>query len=181
MIVCLGLQWRRRCNLILTLANPRDLKSDSFCNRSLNCIWKGFVKNITRAAMMKGVYHKPWIKIINLIGLGGITWTKATCHMCTASYLKYEILFQSWLRISDGHGWPPGVGADLRQLLRLRLDAARGQGDVALWQVGYLTFFFIFIGPESDHWLRLSLTNSLTDSLTHWLLFSELDWCDPDV
>ena len=24
----------------------------------------------------------------------------------------------------------------------------------------------LFIGPESDHWLCLSLTNSLTDSLT---------------
>ena len=26
-----------------------------------------------------------------------------------------------------------------------------------------------FIGPESDHWQCLSLTDSLTDSLTHWL------------
>ena len=33
----------------------------------------------------------------------------------------------------------------------------------------------IFIGPESDHWLCLSLTNSLTDSLTNSLLFSKLD------
>ena len=35
----------------------------------------------------------------------------------------------------------------------------------------------LFIGPESDHWLCLSLTHSLT----HWLLFSKLDWCDPGV
>ena len=33
----------------------------------------------------------------------------------------------------------------------------------------------VFIGPESDHWLCLSLTNWLTDSLP----FSKLDWCDP--
>ena len=26
---------------------------------------------------------------------------------------------------------------------------------------------YIFIGPESDHWLCLSLTDSLTNSLTH--------------
>ena len=35
----------------------------------------------------------------------------------------------------------------------------------------------IFIGPESDHWQCLSVTDSLTD----WLLFSKLDWCDPGV
>ena len=35
----------------------------------------------------------------------------------------------------------------------------------------------IFIGPESDHWQCLSVTNSLTD----WLLFSKLNWCDPGV
>ena len=35
----------------------------------------------------------------------------------------------------------------------------------------------IFIGPESDHWQCLSVTDSLTDSL----LFSKLDWCDPGV
>ena len=34
----------------------------------------------------------------------------------------------------------------------------------------------LFIGPESDHWLCLSLTNWLTNSLTHcWLPFSKLD------
>ena len=32
-----------------------------------------------------------------------------------------------------------------------------------------------FIGPESDHWLCLSLTHSLTNWLTHSLLFSKLD------
>ena len=30
--------------------------------------------------------------------------------------------------------------------------------------------FLIFIGPESDHWECLSVTD--------WLLFSKLDWCD---
>ena len=37
--------------------------------------------------------------------------------------------------------------------------------------------YTVFIGPESDHWLCLSVTNSLTDSLP----FSKLDWCDPGV
>ena len=33
----------------------------------------------------------------------------------------------------------------------------------------------IFIGPESDHWLCLSLTNSLTDWLTHCCLVNLID------
>ena len=37
------------------------------------------------------------------------------------------------------------------------------------------TQFFLFIGPESDHCLPLSLTHSLTDWLTDSLLFSKLD------
>ena len=39
----------------------------------------------------------------------------------------------------------------------------------------------VFIGPESDHWLCLSLTDWLTHWLTDSLLFSKLDWCDPGV
>ena len=34
---------------------------------------------------------------------------------------------------------------------------------------------FIFIGPESDHWLCLSLTHWLTDSLTHCCLVNLID------
>ena len=33
----------------------------------------------------------------------------------------------------------------------------------------------IIIGPESDHWQYLSLTNSLTDSLTHSCLINLID------
>ena len=36
----------------------------------------------------------------------------------------------------------------------------------------------LIIGPESDHWLCLSLTNWLTNSLTH---SRKLDWCDPGM
>ena len=35
--------------------------------------------------------------------------------------------------------------------------------------------FSIFIGPESDHWLSLSLTNWLTDSLTNCRLVDLID------
>ena len=42
--------------------------------------------------------------------------------------------------------------------------------DLSTWRLST-----IFIGPESDHWLCLSLTDWLTD----WLLFSKLDWCRP--
>ena len=34
---------------------------------------------------------------------------------------------------------------------------------------------FLFIGPESDHWLCLSVTHSLTDSLTHCCLVNLID------
>ena len=33
----------------------------------------------------------------------------------------------------------------------------------------------VFIGPESDHWECLSVTNSLTDSLTHSCLVNLID------
>ena len=33
----------------------------------------------------------------------------------------------------------------------------------------------VFIGPESDHWLCLSLTDSLTNSLTHSRLVNLID------
>ena len=36
-------------------------------------------------------------------------------------------------------------------------------------------FLLIFIGPESDHWLCLSVTHSLTDSLTHCCLVNLID------
>ena len=38
----------------------------------------------------------------------------------------------------------------------------------------WILYFHIFIGPESDHWLCLSVTHSLTDSLTDSLPFSKL-------
>ena len=38
-----------------------------------------------------------------------------------------------------------------------------------------IIFFFIFIGPESDHWECLSVTHSLTDSLTHCSLVNLID------
>ena len=37
--------------------------------------------------------------------------------------------------------------------------------------------YTVFIGPESDHWLCLSVTNSLTN----WLPFSKLDFCEPGM
>ena len=37
----------------------------------------------------------------------------------------------------------------------------------------FVLFLSFIIGPESDHWLCLSLT--------HWLPFSKLDWCDPGM
>ena len=45
------------------------------------------------------------------------------------------------------------------------------------YQNGQNSVNIIFIGLESDHWHCLSAT----DSLTHWLPFSKLDWCDPGM
>ena len=38
-----------------------------------------------------------------------------------------------------------------------------------------MTVFLLFIGPESDHWLCLSLTDSLTNSLTDSCLVNLID------
>ena len=46
------------------------------------------------------------------------------------------------------------------------------------WLSHSTTYRVFFIGPESDHWQPLSLTHSLTNSLTHWLLFTGLDGCE---
>ena len=39
----------------------------------------------------------------------------------------------------------------------------------------------VLIRLESDHWLPLSLTHSLTHWVTDSVAFSRLDWCDPGV
>ena len=47
----------------------------------------------------------------------------------------------------------------------------RGGGNSYYW------FLLLFIGPESDHWLCLSLIHWLT----HWLLLNKLDYCEPGM
>ena len=56
------------------------------------------------------------------------------------------------------------------------LSCKGGTGKKELFHKWSCIWLF-FIGPESDHWLCLSLTNSLTDSVT----LSKLYWCDPGV
>ena len=43
--------------------------------------------------------------------------------------------------------------------------------------IGIRIVLFVFIGLESDHWLPLSVTNSITYSVA----FSRLYWCGPGV
>ena len=38
-----------------------------------------------------------------------------------------------------------------------------------------MNFLFVFIGPQSDHWLCLSLTDSLTHSLPNSCLVNLID------
>ena len=66
---------------------------------------------------------------------------------------------------------PPFAKAATEAVVTLDVDRA----------VRWIEFSCIFIGPESDHWLCLLLTNSLTDWLTDSLLFSKLesDHCLP--
>ena len=49
--------------------------------------------------------------------------------------------------------------------------------DLGRWFSVHQLWKSVFIGPESDHCLPLSLTHWLTN----WLLFSKLDWCDPGM
>ena len=78
-------------------------------------------------------------------------------------------------------------------VLACRPPASAKRERILNWQLWYNTItdiievssssssYSFFIGPESDHWLCLSLTHSLTNWLTHSLLFSKLYWCDPGV
>ena len=56
---------------------------------------------------------------------------------------------------------------------------------MALYDPNYLMMsqqlLNVFIGPESDHWLCLSVTPSLTHWLTHSLPFSKLYWFEPGM
>ena len=70
--------------------------------------------------------------------------------------------------------WLILIAIDLMFFLFQRLQK---QSLRSLPLIGGNVLILIFIGPESDHWLCLSVTNSLT----HSLLFSKLDWCDPGV
>ena len=56
-----------------------------------------------------------------------------------------------------------------------------GNYDLVLHWLWYIWYSFLFIGPESDHWLCLSLTDWLTHWLTDSLPFSKLDWYDPGM
>ena len=77
-------------------------------------------------------------------------------------------------RFKNGHGHKGGLRVIIYPPCSLfSLQSATFLKGCDWWQ-GKL---FIFIGPESDHCLPLSLTHSLTDSL----LFSKLDWCFPGV
>ena len=65
--------------------------------------------------------------------------------------------------------WP--LPTKLRSMI-YHFEAGRQWGGAQFFVVVFLPLFFIV--PESDHWECLSVT----DSLTHSLLFSKLDWCD---
>merc|ERR1711873_19908 len=65
---------------------------------------------------------------------------------------------------SPVHWLPPGVGFTQKPF------SVSENGPIE----NFLRSNSIFIGPESDHWLCLSVTPSLTHSLTHSLLFSKL-------
>ena len=73
------------------------------------------------------------------------------------------------LVIFPWHNWPKTTFA----LVFVLIDLTRNLTLSAIIIIVYI----IFIGPESDHWECLSVTHWLT----HSLLFSRLDWCDPGV
>ena len=63
-------------------------------------------------------------------------------------------------------------------------------GLISMHQILPLTILNYFLSWKSTFynfyrtWVRslgMLVTNSLTHSLTHWLLFSKLDWCDPGL
>ena len=77
-------------------------------------------------------------------------------------------------------GGPRASKAQRISTLQAR-DCTLDRRELLLYYIALASFHYIvlaiFIGPESDHWQCLSVT----DSLTHSLLFGKLDWCDPGV
>ena len=71
-----------------------------------------------------------------------------------------------------GRVWPVGLESIQEDCLfnDFSSDISDDEARIEVVRQGFV-FFFIFIGPESDHWECLSLTQSLTNSL----LFSKLD------
>ena len=62
---------------------------------------------------------------------------------------------------------------DLVSMGRVTAQLTTQSGKERVW-------ILLFIGPESDHWQCLSVTDSLTHWLTHSVTFSKLDgfeWC----
>ena len=90
----------------------------------------------------------------------------------TAAYLilrKDGSLLISLLAMMLSTGMPElQAEADLEYMrTQLQLDQSSEEQVLKFLSFIFLYFYiFIFIGPESDHWECLSLTQSLTNSLT---------------
>ena len=120
-------------------------------------------------------YHYRLYFIIWLLHLQGIAVCSCLCFIWNCSGLLFfiislllSIIFIIWLLYLQG--------AAVCSCLCFIWDCLG-----LLFIIISLLLSIIFIGPESDHFLPLSLTNSLTHWLTNSLLFIKLYWCDPGV
>ena len=84
------------------------------------------------------------------------------CHVLT--FRKFDTIFQNPTQLVR---WPESL-----ETIRSRSPRAK-RAETSMRK--------IFIGPESDHWQCLSVTDWLTNSLTHSLPFSKLYWCEPGM
>ena len=108
--------------------------------------------------------------------------------------LRNKFLFSSWMKWQTFLTWIMSNPKKNRQQLQMTRRSIYRTKEIWLGRQSeayytsvclrsYISVCSIdlFIGPESDHWLCLSVTNSLTDSLTDSVTFSKLDWCNPGV
>ena len=81
-------------------------------------------------------------------------------QMCTKMYFGWDqILLLAFEKFSSNLSWEFKFGFKGSEQSASKFNRLAGKRHFLL--------FFIFIGPESDHWECLSLTNSMTHSLTH--------------
>ena len=104
-------------------------------------------------------------------------------HMICTPIFHPQPQKKSFCRTFEGNIAENEVSSILMQLLGKHTHTEHLQFVCVIFDSKYICDILVFLSDPSPiignacQWLNDSLTNWLT----HWLLFSKLDWCDPGV